>query len=65
MNEQLRSEGYDQSKAYTSKRDGERYWLKILARPDGTGEERPVYCLKNVVHYWEGTEEQFKKCFET
>jgi hypothetical protein len=61
----LAREGYDVSKFYINKRDSEIYYLRVITRPDDTGVERPVYCLKNVVHYWEGTEEQFKAAFET
>jgi hypothetical protein len=61
----LTSAGYDLKRGYINRRDGEMYWLKVVARPDAGGEESTVYCLKNAVHYFEGTEAQFKLCFET
>jgi hypothetical protein len=64
MTDQLASEGYDPRKAFANKKDGEVYYLKLVTRPDATGEASTVFCLKNEVHFWEGTEEQFKECFE-
>jgi hypothetical protein len=61
----LEREGYDLSKFYINRRDKELYYLRVIARPDDTGVERPVYCLRNAVHYWEGDESQFKTAFET
>ena len=62
-NQDLEHQGFDLCKAYTNKKDGEIYYLRLGNRPDADGEERPFYQLMNVVHFWEGDEAQFKAGF--
>ena len=61
----LESDGYKLCKGYVNKRDGELYYLKVVTKPGVDGTDCAVYQLKNVIHYWEGDESQFRAVFET
>ncbi len=66
MNDQdLESQGYSPKRDYINRINGELFYLRIVNKPGADGIERPVYQLKNIIHYWEGTAEQFKAAFET
>jgi hypothetical protein len=63
-NQDLERDGYNLQKGYLNRRDGEMYFLKLVTGdPYGEGKEQSIYQLKNVCHYWQGTESEFKKCF--
>ena len=61
----LTNEGYNLQKGYINRRDGEMYFLKLVTRPGVDGKDCTIFQLKNILHYWEGTEAQFKAAFQT
>ena len=56
----LKAEGYDMSKKYINRIDNQPYYLKV----DKEAVLGRTHMLKNLTHYWEGSEEDFKDSFD-
>jgi hypothetical protein len=49
---------------YVNKHDHETYSLTIETKLNANGLPQKLYRLRNQIHFWEGTKEQFENEFE-
>jgi hypothetical protein len=59
----LKTEGYEMTRGYINKQDGELYYLKVISEEEAALPKR-THQLKNDTHFFECTAEDFPKFFE-
>jgi hypothetical protein len=59
----LKAEGYEMTRGYINKQDGELYYLKVISEEEAALPKR-THQLKNEYHFWDGTIEDFREQFE-